>query len=61
MRQKSFNAMQVFFPAEATEQPLPRWFFDRSPSEVKAAFLNRRKKTELDQVCIHVYAGGCAL
>ena len=44
--------MQVFFPAETSEQPLPRWFFDRSPSEVKAAFLTRRKKTELDQVCI---------
>ena len=56
-----WRAMQVFFPAEASEQPMPRWFFDRSPSEVKAAFLTRRKKTELDQVCIHVYAGGCAL
>ena len=31
---------------------MPRWFFDRSPSEVKAAFLTRRKKTEHDQVCI---------
>ncbi|CAK0752440.1 hypothetical protein CVIRNUC_002146 [Coccomyxa viridis] len=40
---------QVFFPAETSEQPMPRWFFDRSPSEVKAAFLTRRKKTELDE------------
>ena len=31
---------------------MPRWFFDRSPSEVKAAFLTRRKKSVLDQVCI---------
>lgn len=44
---------QVFFPAEASEQPLPRWFFDRSPSEVKAAFLARWKKNEVDQVCCH--------
>ena len=49
---RRWRAMQVFFPAETSEQPLPRWFFDRSPSEVKAAFLTRRKKTELDQVCI---------
>ena len=45
--------MQVFFPAEASEPPPPRCFFDRSPSEVKAAFLARRKKNELDQVCCH--------
>ncbi|CAL5227638.1 g10643 [Coccomyxa viridis] len=41
---------QVFFPAETSDQAAPpKWFFDQSPSQVKAAFLAKRKKTELDQ------------
>ncbi len=42
--------VQVFFPAETPDQSLPRWFFDRSPSEVKAAFLAKRNNDELDKV-----------
>ncbi len=41
----------MFFPAETSDQAAPpQWFFDQSPSQVKAAFLAKRKKTELDQV-----------
>lgn len=42
--------VQVFFPSETPDQSLPRWFFDRSPSEVKAAFLAKRNNDELDKV-----------
>ena len=48
----NFGCVQVFFPAETSDQAAPpKWFFDQSPSQVKAAFLAKRKKTELDQVC----------
>ena len=42
--------VQVFFPAETPDQSLPRWFFDRSPSEVKAAFLAKRNNDQLNKV-----------
>ena len=44
--------VQVFFPSQSADQAAPpQWFFDQSPSQVKAAFLAKRKKDELDQVC----------
>ena len=52
VRVHNIGGVQVFFPAETSDQAAPpQWFFDQSPSQVKAAFLAKRKKTELDQVC----------
>ena len=42
--------MQVILPTGAEDQPLPSWFFSRSPAELKTAFVAKQKKRELDQV-----------
>ncbi|BDA46192.1 probable UBX domain-containing protein 6 [Coccomyxa sp. Obi] len=40
---------QVVLPTGVDDQPLPSWFFSRSPAELKAAFVAKQKKRELDQ------------
>ncbi|KAK9906634.1 hypothetical protein WJX75_005245 [Coccomyxa subellipsoidea] len=40
---------QVILPTGAEDQPLPSWFFSRSPAELKTAFVAKQKKRELDQ------------
>lgn len=44
--------MQVILPTGVDDQPLPGWFFERSPAEVKAHFIAKQKRRELDQVHI---------
>ncbi|EIE24119.1 hypothetical protein COCSUDRAFT_47147 [Coccomyxa subellipsoidea C-169] len=40
---------QVILPTGVDDQPLPSWFFARSPAELKAAFVAKQKKRDLDQ------------
>ena len=42
--------LQVILPTGVDDQPLPSWFFARSPAELKAAFVAKQKKRDLDQV-----------